>query len=456
MKKLFFVLRTFVIPTFSFVVPTIGGILTATTTASAQTDSLRYTQESGTLKEQRFIDRYDYVFMTKEPTKWMGKILLGMTSNPIKGLILNLEIGVEYKLSPSFSLGINATAPSGSSGYYNSLIYNNVNTEVRWYYDMKKRKRANNFSGNYFDLHYGRAVVFSNSINDSAPLTMPGGAILFSVPSSNIIPTRQIGAGFGLQRRFSGALFFDFGLQITHSTFDKYTLDPNQQMRHERYSSLGFLTEWRYGLAIGSWKRNKRKNLTYDIINYYEEQKGMWKLGWPLLQIAPGRQNLILGLGYEHKIAKSPVSIHAEVTQNYDRSLNSNYVGYSFDENLRKHIRVYEGNQQLTRSSTLLALQGRYNLSHRQKMVNDLSGIYVGVNSTYEWTTQNQVFDDEKLNSNSSGEIWRAGLLLGFQYRLFKHGFIDAYAPINFTIQKKSSYLPSVRIPVNIRIGFAF
>ncbi|MCU0341906.1 MAG: hypothetical protein MUE30_18685 [Spirosomaceae bacterium] len=45
-------------------------------------DSLRYTQETGTLEKQRFIDRYDYVFMTKEPTKWMLRLYLEKIYTP--------------------------------------------------------------------------------------------------------------------------------------------------------------------------------------------------------------------------------------------------------------------------------------------------------------------------------------------------------------------------------------
>ena len=57
-----------------FVILTTGRIF-------AQTDSLRFSQESGTLQKQRFIDQYDYVFMTKEPTKWIIK----MTATDIAG-----------------------------------------------------------------------------------------------------------------------------------------------------------------------------------------------------------------------------------------------------------------------------------------------------------------------------------------------------------------------------------
>jgi hypothetical protein len=82
-------------------------------------DSVRitHTQEAGTLEKQRFIDKYDYVFMTMEPTKWMLKAygninnLLGseiFRGGHIKRTV-DFRVGVERKLSPSFSIEINAT-----------------------------------------------------------------------------------------------------------------------------------------------------------------------------------------------------------------------------------------------------------------------------------------------------------------------------------------------------------
>ena len=101
-----------------FVIPIIGGI----STAFAQVDSVRitHTQEAGTLEKKRFIDRYDYVFMTKEPTKWMLKLYnndFNFTEelfyrisydNLVGKLFPPLELAAEYKLSPAFSVSVGA------------------------------------------------------------------------------------------------------------------------------------------------------------------------------------------------------------------------------------------------------------------------------------------------------------------------------------------------------------
>ncbi len=87
----------------AFIIPTTGGI----SAAFAQTDTIRitHTQETGTLEKQRFIDKYDYVFMTKEPTKWMVK-WYGNINNLHPNLLfdnrylkrnLDLRFGAEHK-----------------------------------------------------------------------------------------------------------------------------------------------------------------------------------------------------------------------------------------------------------------------------------------------------------------------------------------------------------------------
>ena len=119
-------------------------------------DSLRYSQENGTLEKQRFIDQYDYVFMTKEPTKWMLKV--GVTR--INGTELSNVggtgiLGVEYKVTPSFSIGFNG-------GLATNIQFNAMRLEgetfTRWYYNMNRRikegRNANNFSGNYIGLGF--------------------------------------------------------------------------------------------------------------------------------------------------------------------------------------------------------------------------------------------------------------------------------------------------------------
>jgi len=370
----------------------------------AQADTLRYSQENGTLQKQYFIDQYDYVFMTKEPTKWMGKFFFGMIPTPLRGLSLTMQMGVEHKLSPSLSLGLNMTTPAGNG----SLIYSNITTEMRWYYDMKRRMNegvaANNFSGNYFNLRYDRALVFSNEVRN---FIMKSPQDIFPFYSNvNIIPSSQIGAGFGLQRRFLRTLFFDFGLQLTRTTFDKYTLDANQSLRRENYAGWGFSTEWRYGLSFGSWKRGRRKIPTCEVIRCAQDEKGILKLGWPLLHVSQNRQNVVFGIGYERKIAdKSPISVHIDVTQNYSRNYIPDYIGYVFSDSLKKYVPSYTGGYQFVTSSRTVTLQGRYNLLQRRQLANNLSGIYVGLNTTYEWITKKHSFDDKNLNISSWAEI---------------------------------------------------
>jgi len=187
MKKALTVLYS----TLLFVIPTLGGISTAFAQGSADSVRITHTQEAGTLEKQRFIDRYDYVFMTKEPTKWMlkgyGDIINLLASNLFQRSYVNhvvdFRLGAEYKISPSFSIGVDVTrlanrpvTPDGLTDYsyiYSSSFSKNWRTsaELRWYHDMASRikqgKSSNNFSGNYVSLRYEKLWQNNQSISNS-------------------------------------------------------------------------------------------------------------------------------------------------------------------------------------------------------------------------------------------------------------------------------------------------
>ena len=162
-----------------FVILTLGGISSAFAQESSDSVRITHTQEAGTLEKQRFIDRYDYVFMTKEPTRWMLKIdgnFNNLLSSEVfqRGFlkrVIDFRLGIEHKLNSSFSLALDVTrnniSPFTANGLLDySKIYNSrkhwvTSAELRWYYDMASRirqgKSSNNFSGNYLSLKYEKA-----------------------------------------------------------------------------------------------------------------------------------------------------------------------------------------------------------------------------------------------------------------------------------------------------------
>ncbi|GAA4413983.1 hypothetical protein GCM10023187_42890 [Nibrella viscosa] len=166
-------------------------------------DSLRitYTQEPDTLPRQRFIDRYENVFMTKVPTRHMVKI--GQTTSSFPGN--SLQAGYEFKISPSFSAGINFTFRN----YYLQGFRRDyaASVQTRWYYDMRRRidegKSSNNFTGNYIGAVYEYSPAFNQ--------------------------TRvRMGIEYGIQRRFLNRGFFDFGVGLFSQNYltDSYYYWP--------------------------------------------------------------------------------------------------------------------------------------------------------------------------------------------------------------------------------------
>ena len=139
------------------------GMLILFKSAYAQDDvKVTLTEEADTLVKQRFIDRYENVFMTKVPTRHMFKIGLSQYYQSRwfslkEGNVLtntSLQLGYEFKFLPAFSIAVSGHMPFyGIDIPINSAWQNTViDTQLRWYVNMRKRiksgKSANNFSGN--------------------------------------------------------------------------------------------------------------------------------------------------------------------------------------------------------------------------------------------------------------------------------------------------------------------
>ncbi|MEO6684893.1 MAG: hypothetical protein ABIN24_02970 [Dyadobacter sp.] len=132
------------------------------------TTRILYTQETDTLVKQRFIDRYENVFMTKVQTRHMFKIGLSQyyqthSFSLKEGTLLNntsLQLGYEFKFLPAFSIALSGHIPFyGWDVPFHDAWGNSVlDAQLRWYFNMRKRiksgRSANNFSGNYLAINY--------------------------------------------------------------------------------------------------------------------------------------------------------------------------------------------------------------------------------------------------------------------------------------------------------------
>ncbi len=425
----------------------------------AQTDSVRitHTQETGTLEKQRFIDRYDYVFMTKEPTKWMLKLYGNINDLRVPNVFdnrylkrnLDLRIGVEYKITPSFSIALdvarNTVAPFGNEQPNYSLYYPTGNkrpvtsTEIRWYYDMaariKQSKSSNNFSGNYFSIRYEKAwnneqyLIGNYTVNHQKDYT----------ESFYKHYNSQLSLRYGMQRRFfrHGLIDFSVALNYGNNRQTKHTisfLDGNntnlnpENIKQTRTStpdnSWSISTNLKVGLALADFKK-PTKIPACDVFQCFENDHQLVKIEWPRIKISTSLQSLESGIGYEQKIARSTFSINS-------------YLNFNVSNHILKNTNMVDpatGNLFATDSrrinlSGVFYLQPRwYFLMKKQRLSgkagNNLAGMYAGVNNIFYSSygaLKNNVYE---LKNEIKPTHTNTGIMLGYQRKIFQNGFID-------------------------------
>jgi hypothetical protein len=466
-------------------------------------DSVRitHTQEAGTLEKQRFIDRYDYVFMTKEPTKWMLKLYnndFNFTEelfyrisydNLVGKLFPPLELAAEYKLSPAFSVSVGAKNGSRAIAYYDSNIpYVGSGTfgkksivafgELRWFYQLANRVKrnlsANNFSGNYIGVRFSRNIHQNENEFQSARVLYSNRENKWTTDYYFERFSKNIEVRYGVQRRFLKHGLIDFGINVGVTNYKSVnqkiffkdgdnTIYPNgfgfdriesvevtpNSNRNEWYINSNF----RLGLAIGDFKKRQKAPLC-DVLQCFEDESSMFKISWPSIQIGQTNQSALLSLAYEHKIGKSAFSVN-------------NQINYAYRANKTQSPAVNGVIRTRNYWSSNLALVSEVRYYVRQaarirrlNKGNNLSGLYLSTPlSIYLINSKDRVTDN---NVSTSGKYYSlfsdVGLKVGFQQKLFNKGYIDLGLSANTAIvsrpQKvRSGYEWNVR--PTFGIGFA-
>ncbi|MFN4144294.1 MAG: hypothetical protein ACK4GN_00605 [Runella sp.] len=399
-------------------------------------DTLRYSQENGILEKQRFIDRYDYVFMTKEPTKWMLRV--GGASSIARG---GLNATFEYKISPSFSV-----LAGGSFSSYSSLsgLIGNVYGGTRYYYDMKKRmeegKNANNFTGNYFGI-MGLYYLNRRSRRDYFPSEWGRW--------SNV--ENSIELQWGMQRRFFNRGFADFGLSLGGRKIAENDFSgswSNEDIRNELFIE----SFWSVGLAFGDFKKKKLPPLC-DVLKCYETNRSLWKIAWPNFFVGQRFQIASTSLAYERQIARSDFSINLQnnfLVRNQSILSSSNPTQPMLDgENLYLLSTSY--------------LQARYYWGKRSRKERlegspSLTGGYLGMAllHIYEGNSNDSGGNKRYINRYNGVEI---GPSIGYQQKLFSRGYLDFGLTIGKTIFRFDDFGPAsgtYGFRSSFKIGFAF
>lgn len=389
-----------------------------------------YSQELDTLVNQRFIDRYENVFLTKVPTRHLVKFgfanLSGSPFQTNKGLDDSYQIGYEYKLFPVISVGVSATMdqlfPYESTTHTKKNTTYSVGGVIRWYYDMGRRmregKNANNFNGNYF------ALVADNFIR-------------FDEPEENKLT--KIGIEFGIQRRIRGA-YVVLGIG---SYYQNYSSAYFQQLDNEsgnNISDITLSTHSSFGIAYYDWKRTD-KAPNCDILTCDEIVTHQFKILWPNINISKNITSGSLHLAFEQKLAKSPISINAQML--------ANYSNYRFRGNpTTGGDNLFEENFQIQPS-----LQMRYYFLQKRQIKkgtggNNLSGLYFGPYSDYI------KYGSKSLGLKSVNEHLGLGLIAGFQVTLLRNFYTEFYFAESWNVLNTKPDVSSAK--GSLRLGFGF
>lgn len=405
-------------------------ILLKSLTASAQ-DTLRvtYSEEPDTLTvRQKFIDRYDNVFMTRVPTQNLVKA--GYTSSDVRGI--GIVLGYEYKLLPQLSVEASLykkTNHTGDGIYMNTFTKEWgrdwwVGAKARWYYNMGKRiakgLNANNFSGTYVAALLDKR--FGNWDKTS--------------------PTNSNAYTFGLTTGFQSRVFnrghVDISLGAYYLDQDKTGFDPYFPRPAKEVSNRNFIlsTQMTVGVAFGDWKRTVPTE-TCEVLLCDEEIRNQWKLRFPEASLGLGQRSLRLGIAREAKFGASPFSI----------DINANAEFYDTELAGMRGFFVKTG------------LQGRYYFLQpmqirRGRSGNNLSGFYTALEIANFMTKRSTSDVVRRFNT----KYWGASFSAGFQQRLFKNIFVDSAVSINeFSAAVPYDYSVNFRrISAKLALGFTF
>lgn len=272
------------------------------------TISVTFTEENSPVAEQRFIDRYENVFMTKIPTRKIFK--LGYLATTYNGIGFNAAF--EYKVFPALS--VEATLTSRTTRLGSALTIDRFERQFsgrnlfasvgsRWYFEMNNRiarqQSANNFSGSYVGISYERSLTAIQSDR----------------------PREHFSVTYGFQSRFLANGFLDFSLGLHYITPYLYLYgNANRVLPGFRIENAVIASRSMLGLAFGDWKRNG-KGPSCDVLHCDYLVKQHFKIRLPELKIGIYNQSIRAEIGFEQKLGKSPLSVNMSVGNETERSL---------------------------------------------------------------------------------------------------------------------------------------
>jgi hypothetical protein len=387
------------------------------------TSSIVFSQETDTVVVQRFIDRYENVFMTKIPTKKILKV--GYTATTYKGI--GISAIFEYKILPFLSLegGIYSRAAREGDGISVYSLARQLNGRnifasggARWYPNMRKRitrqQSANNFTGSYMSLSYesSLAAIQNGKVRDHFSMS------------------------YGFQGRFLNNGFLDFSLGFYYlRPFPGWFTSGMEAPTTFRVNNLVFASRSLIGLAYGDWKRSDRGPLCEILYCDYLVRQH-FKIRLPEVNIGIHNQSIRAEIGYERKMGRSPLSLNLSLW-NETRTSLGRYSAIEVKTMGEAQLRFYY-------------LQK--NQVSKGRASDNLSGLYMGSRLAYIWHYQYNS-DYGVFASAKSG----AGIMAGYQQRLFDKLYFDALVSFSgLSTDNKFLKVESGELNAKAGIGFAF
>ncbi|MGG7664406.1 hypothetical protein [Dyadobacter sp. BHUBP1] len=392
------------------------------------TTSVTFTEEHSPVVEQRFIDRYENVFMTKVPTRKMFK--LGYSSTTYNGI--GFSATFEYKLLPAMSVEAALTSRTNRLGsvitidrFERQLSGRNMFASIgsRWYFEMNKRiarqQSANNFSGSYLGVAYERSLAAIQSER----------------------PRQHFSVAYGFQSRFLSNGFLDFSLGLYYVTpYLSLYGTGNVPLPGVRTGNAVIASRSLLGLAFGDWKRNSTGPLC-DVLHCDYFVKQHFKIRLPDVNVSLKNQSIRGEVSYERKLGKSPLSVNLGI---WNETTNSSFGRSSFSAIVEAQFRWYY-------------LQKRQ--LRRGKASDNLSGLYAGPLFAYNYARSAIRFVvpvDPQRGVFSSWDT-SAGILAGYQQRLFNKLYFDATVSYSgLSLQKRFFKVNYGELQAKAGIGFAF
>lgn len=389
------------------------------------TTSITFSEETVTDADQRFIDRYENVFMTKIPTKRIFK--LGYTASTYKGI--GLTAAFEYKIFPFLSLeaAIYSRAAREGDGIYFDSFFRQLSGRnlfasagSRWYPNMRRRialqQSANNFTGSYVSILYERSLgaIQYGSVRDHFSLT------------------------YGFQSRFLTNGFLDFSIGLYYlRPFPEWYTSGRLLPSGFRTNNLVFASRSLIGLAFGDWKKSHSGPLC-DVLHCDYLVRQHFKIRLPEVNLGIQSQSVRAEFGYERKIGRSPLSLNLSMRNETDRSSMYGNSAFKGRTEVESQLRYYY----------LQKIQVR-----KGKASDNLSGLYAGARVGYRWEYNNFTGGREMYTSRKP----IIGISAGYQQRLFHRLFFDSAVSFSGVDYYKS--LVKIRFgELNARagVGFAF